>query len=358
MLNNCLARSGRLSTNPLSERSDAYWNFFVSECLRQKAPLYARLSEGVREDPRLRAMTEAARPGQPIANLIFGAAHFLLLRGAEHELRRHYRTLTFEPPAKGDPYPLFRDFCLAHEAEIVRLIASRSVNTNEVGRAAYLHPAFLVVAQEAGAPLHVIELGCSAGLTLHWDRYGYRFLKDGAVLQSGAPEAAITLETSVTGGTPPLGPSPAVGQRVGLERDPVDLDNPDDRDWLKALVWPDHPLRLQRLERALAAVRGLPADIRKGDALTLLPDAMAESPPEGPVVILHAMVTYQFTEEAHRGLEDLLTVASVRRPVWRLSLEYADGVYPLRLSRYRDGLREDRTLALCDPQGGGMEWRG
>jgi len=84
------------------------------------------------------------------------------------------------------------------------------------------------------------------------------------------------------------------------------------RDWLKALVWPDHRERFRRLEDALSAVEGLAVEIRPGDALGL----------------------------------------------WRLSMELSDGVYPLKLGRYADGAKQARILGFCDPQGGCLEWRG
>jgi hypothetical protein len=343
----------------LSDRADAYWDFFISECARQKAPLYVRFSAGVRDDAYLRGLAALAHPGQPMANLLFGAVHYLLLRGADHPLRDFYKTLNGHSAVEdADPFPLFREFCLSHEADVAALIAARSVGTNEVGRAAYLHAGFLTLAAEAEEPLHVIELGPSAGLNMHWDCYRYLYRKDGARYASGDRHGAFELETELAGDDlPPFGASPRVGQRLGLERDPLDLAKAEDRDWLRALVWPDHPERLRRLEHAQAAARTLPAEIRRGDALDLLPDALAESPPRGAVCVFHTMVTYQFATEARQALDDLLRLASVRRPVWRLSMELMEGDYPLVLAHYTDGAVRSRVLALCNSQGGTLEWR-
>ncbi len=337
-----------------------YWDFFIAECVRQKAPLYVRLASGVRDDAKLSALAALARPGQPMANLILGAVHFLLLEGMNHELRAQYRTLNPEnaPRPSSDPFPLFRDVCLAHEAKIAAIVASRVTNTNEVGRSAYLRAGFLVVAREAGEPLHLIELGLSAGLNLYWDRHLYRYVRDGAAFAAGPETAKLTLETQLIGPhVPPLEPTPRVGLRVGLERDPVDLSDPDARLWLKALVWPDHKDRFLRLERALEITSGYALDIESGDALSLLPDALAKAPRGGALVVTHTMTTYQFSKDEREALDNLLILASVRRPVWRLSMEWSDGVYPLKLTRYVDGAQQTRLLALCDPQGGMMEWR-
>ncbi len=343
----------------LSDRTRAYWDFFASECVRLKSPLYLRFSEAVRDDSWLSALAAKARPGQPMANLLFGAVHYLLLRGAQHPLCAYCRTLTADDAlAEGDPFPPFRDFVRGHEPEVSELIATRVTNTNEVGRSACLRTGFLLAAGEGGEPLHLIELGPSAGLNLHWHRYGYSYRKDGQAYLAGDASAGFTLETKLDGPLlPPMSPTPRLGKSIGLERSPVDLSNADDRDWLKALVWPDHRERFQRLEGALAVTQGLALDIRKGDALSLLPDVLAECPREGSVCVYHTLVTYQFAKPERQALDDLLTLASLRRPIFRLSLEYEDGVYPLKLARYDDGAKDTRLLALCDPHGGSMEWR-
>lgn len=139
----------------LSDRSDVFWDIFIGECVRLKAPLYRRLTEGVRDDAELRAIAAQARPGQPMANMLFAAVHYLLLRGAQHPLRSHYATLG-PAEASGDPFPLFRDFCLSHREAIGVLIAARVTNTNEVGRSALLYVGFSVLAAQAEAPFHLI----------------------------------------------------------------------------------------------------------------------------------------------------------------------------------------------------------
>ena len=88
----------------LPDRSREYWDSFISECVRQKAPLYFRLAKGVRDDEALSALAAKVRASQPMANLLFGAVHYLLLRGATHPLSGHYRTLTEDSALQsGDP---------------------------------------------------------------------------------------------------------------------------------------------------------------------------------------------------------------------------------------------------------------
>jgi hypothetical protein len=338
------------------DRSFDYWDYFAEEAHRAGAPLYERLSKGVGADPELREFANGARVGQPPANILFGAAHYLLLRGARHPLREFYRNLG--GTNEGDPFPVFKNFVAAHRDALARLITTRITNTNEVGRSAFLAAAFRAVAKEAGEPLHLVEVGPSAGLNMIWDRYGVRYLHDGQILELDVPDAALSLDCEIRGeGRPPVGPGPRVAGRVGLERNPVDIGDPDARDWLKALVWPDQTARFARLEKALAIGARAKLSIRTGDALALLPDAVAEVPAEEPLCVYHTMVVYQFSEEMREAFDAILTLASLRRPVWCVSLEGSlSGENPLLLYSYRDGRKEKRQLARCDGHGHWLEW--
>src|SRR5262249_34698431 len=140
-----------------------------------------------------------------------------------------------------------------------------------------------------------IEIGPSAGLNLIWDRYGVRYTHDGRSVAIISPEAELVLDCELKGGrTPPMDKTPLVGSRVGLERNPVDLTNQDDRDWLRALIWPDEVARMRRFERAFMLAQKAGPEIRKGDALELLPDALAEVPANETACVYHTIAVYQF----------------------------------------------------------------
>jgi hypothetical protein len=333
-----------------------YWDYFASEARRAGAPLYERLALGVGGDAELRDFANGARQGQPPANILFGAVHFLLLRGAQHPLRDFYRNLG--GTADGDAFPAFRDFVAQHRAALAPLIAARVTNTNEVARSALLAAAFRAVAQDAGEPLHLIEIGPSAGFNLAWDRYGVRYTRDGEIFALDVRDAALMIDCAVKGARlPPLGPSPKVTSRVGLERNPVDLSDPEARDWLKALVWPDQVERFARLEKALRLSLQMRPNIIRGDALDLLPEALAAAPEHEPVCVYHSLVTYQFSEDMRDAFDAILVMASLRRPVWRVSLEGTlSGDCPLLLYSYRDGSKQTRMLANCNSHGEWIEW--
>jgi hypothetical protein len=343
----------------MNEELRDYWTFFIGEAERLHAPLYARLAEGVSTHAELREMADRHRPGQPPATMLFGAVHFHLLRGAEHPLRRFYPNLNGGHSVDGEePFPAFVDFVETRREAIADLVQSRVTNTNEVGRSAALHAGFRVLAKDAGQPLHLVEIGPSAGLNLIWDRYRIAYVAGARTFETDAANAQLTIPCELRGeNVPPLGPAPRVASRVGLELNPVDLEDADVRDWLKALVWPDHKARFDRLAKAIEIRRREKAEILAGDALSLLPDVLARVPPRETVCVYHSMVTYQFGHALRQSFDDLLTAAGVRRPVWRLSLEWAgDNKYPLRLTRYHDGIKTEKVLALCDPHGAWIEW--
>ena len=345
----------------MSGKSIGYWELFARQVgLGGDAPLYARLADGVAGNEALQLLAQNARPGQPIANVLFAAVHFLLLRGADDPLRRHYPNLNGGTRIEGeDPFPLFAAFCEKHRDALLTLIRSRITNTNEVGRCATLNAGFREVAREAGGPLHLIEIGPSAGLNLIWDRYRIRYRREAEEFLTDVPDARLTLDCVLRGErVPPLGPAPRVASRVGLELNPVDLSDADDRDWLRALVWPDQVERFARLETALAIYQEARPEIRTGDALELLPDAIARVPENEPVCVYHTFVTYQFSEAMRRAFYNLLTVVGLRRKVWCLSNEgsYDSLKTPLTLWRYHDGTLQDRQLADTHPHGAWIEW--
>src|SRR5581483_653580 len=306
----------------MSEAKRDYWAFFAEDARKTGSVLYSRLSASIGKDEAMKALAARARKGQPHANVLLAAVHVLLLRGAEHPLKRFYPTVGGAVSAEADdPYPDFVDFLETHRDAIVPLIESRVTNTNEVGRSALLHAGFRAIAAAAGEPLSLIEIGPSAGLNLIWDRYGVRYFKDNAVRASVGGDAPLVIDCELRGeGVPPAGPAPQVASRLGLELNPVDLSNHDDRDWLRALIWPDQVSRLERLDRAIVLFAEAKPDIRVGDALELLPDALSHVPRVVPVVY-HTITVYQFSRDMREALENSLVVAGLRGPVWRLSFE-------------------------------------
>ncbi len=324
-----------------------------------ESPLYAELAYGVSADQQLLALAAQKRPHQPAPNMLFGAVQYLLLRGAQHPLAAHYPIVCGAPRPMQPAFPLFRDFCLEHREEIRALIGSRATQTNVVRRCACLLPAFSIAARESGgAPLALIDIGASAGLNLNFDRYAYRYERGGSeVCRWGAQDAPVRLESELRGGGEPRLAEPiAVASRIGVDLEPIDLDDPDQLLWLRALIWPEHVERHQRLIAAAAELQRQPVQLQRGDAAELLPALIAAAPADAALVVYATVALYQFSRAARAKVCRALEAAGAQRDLWFTALEGADP--QLTLTRYRAGGRRRELLAEASPHGWWMRWVG
>jgi hypothetical protein len=344
----------------LDRIAERFRSFGRLECPGRSA-LYAQLSEGIAGDAALLRLAAHARPGTPLPNVLFAAVHFLLLGGVQHPLAAFYADLDASPSTTdGDPFPALRDFCHEHHEALLPLVATRLVQTAQVRRCSLLLPAFeLVFRRGNGRPLALVEIGASAGLNLRWDRYRYAYSDGRRCGPAGAPlELGTTLRG---GGRPPLPESrlPPVATRLGLDLNPIDVRDPEETRWLRALIWPDETGKAQELERALAAALAEPPPLVAGDALDTLPAALAAAPAEAMLCVYHSFTVNQFSPTARERLRALFVEQARRRDLFVISLEGTrDGVHPrLDLATFRDGVRGDELLATCDAHGAWLEWR-
>lgn len=344
------------TTNDLTPYSSRFLRFGEIEC-RGYEPLYEKLAQGIADDRELLAIAAHARPGQPPANMLFGAVQFLLLSGVESSLTFWYRTLSDDVRNPDEAFPVFQSFCLDHRDELIRILEERRVQTNEVGRAAALYPAFSLIASVEAVPMGLIEIGASAGLNLNWDRFRYRY---GGEIECGEKGASVVIETELRGGMiPPLPESPPpVASRVGIDLNPIDIMNHDDALWLRSLVWPEHAARAERLRGAIEVAREHPPRLVAGNGLDHLPALLLEMPDDILPVIFHTHALYQFPEDFSR-LTDSLRENSHERTLYHLSMEKGMGPgSDIELMVYRGGEVEKRLLAVGHPHGTWIEWIG
>ncbi|MGH3972629.1 MAG: DUF2332 domain-containing protein [Pseudonocardiaceae bacterium] len=321
------------------------------------APIYQQMAAGCATDPELLAVA-AAQPGQNPSSLLLGATQFLLAKHSDHPLIRFYPALTGQPSPTGDPYPALRDFVLAHREQITKIVASRLVQTNEPARSAYLYPALLTAHHLGGGrPLTLIEIGPSAGLTLVLDRYAYDY---GTGTLHGDPTSPLVLNCALRGDlTPPLHDTLHVAWRTGVDLHPLDLGEPADRRWLRALIWPDHPDRAERLDLAARATTRLPLPhIHPGDATERLPDLIAQAPADTTVVVFHTAVLAHFTQPARAAFVHQLQQLSALRPLTWIQGEPRPDQQPrLRLAQLANGhIQTELPLGRYHPHGAWLEW--
>jgi hypothetical protein len=337
------------------ELSQRFERFARREC--HVSPLYERLSLGIAHDPELLTIAAQAKPGQPVPNLFLAAVHFLLLTGVQAPLAAFYPSLSSTPASSADPYPSFRAFCLEHREEILGLISTRLVQTNEVRRCGCLVPAFTPIAQQAeGRPLALVEIGASAGLNLLWDRYGNDY---GIGRRYGDPRSPVQIVCELRGARQVPLPAvwPMVATRVGLDLNPIDVRDGDAALWLRALVWPDEVGRAGLLQQAMQVAQDDPPRLLAGNALDLLPEVLATVPSDQSLCVFHTHTVNQFPPDARTRLSALLTEHALGRDLYRVSIEWLGQTSPrLELTAYKDGVQTEHLLAYCGSHGEWLEW--
>lgn len=351
------------------ERQRTFFHDFAGVA-RRRAPLYARLSKALADSSLPSDLFAGAPEPARVPVNLFAAVHYLLLAEPSLPLARFYPNLT-ETPDPGDPVPAFFAFVEQNELVIRQLLASRLPQTNEVGRSALLL-AGIAQLGDVGTIAH-LDIGASAGLNLMLDRLAY---VDGSGNLLG--ESSLVLECSVRGARPgATGPHgladvlPELGTRLGLDANPVDLNDPDHARWLEACVWPDQADRFHRLATAIELFRRHPAEVRRGDAVDDFTDAVAAVAGGGhPVVTTSWALCYLAGEHQELWLRRIDSIGASRDLSW-VWAEAPDRVGDLPVSpelaatdrtvlgvtTWRAGVRTDRVLGQCHSHGYWLTWR-
>lgn len=277
------------------------------------SPLYRSLATFIADDPELMEVIEKI-DHRPQPNLLFGAVQFLLMKGEEAALREHYASLVDDPRAPEVAGRPFKDFVLEHEEWIVDTANTRYTQTNEIKRCAALLPAVWETGLER---FHLIEIGASAGLNLAMDLYRYRWSE----VEWGPDDSQVLLDAASRGvQVKPRGFHAMT--RTGLDLNPIDVDDEDERDWLMALIWPEHHERRARLASALEIAATVPIEMVPGDASETLVGVVTSLPGDEPVIVMNSMVLIQFTRSQREALYRAVEESGRDRVVRRVSFEF------------------------------------
>ena len=325
--------------------------FAESEC-KGYAPFYEGLSEAVAGESDVLDIARQSNQGQPIPNLFFAAVHYLLLSESDHPMARHFSSVESSKSAAAEIFSNYRTYCLENRDSLLSLLSKRRVQTNVVGRCAYLMPSFGIVSTDAqGRPLALIDVGASAGLNLNWDRYRCSYSNG---RDFGPAEATVHLDSEVVGGRFPELPDqyPKVASRVGIDMSPVDLSDPDALLWSRSLIWPEHPQRARVFEAAASVLAQNLPTLLAGDALDLLPGILETVPDNLALCVFHCHTLNQFTPQARESFREIIEQASANRAVYLVSAEGGT----LVVSRCSGGAWSVLANANCDPHGRWVEW--
>jgi hypothetical protein len=315
--------------------------------LRGISPSYERLCLGVADDLEVIARLDTLPPPKRQPNLLLAAVRFL---GGDQSM---------------DSYAAFRTFVLDRWGELSATMLARRTQTNEPRRCATLLPVLAAVPQ----PVALLEVGASAGLCLYPDRYAYRYTAAGDMGDEHTVlgDSELVLDCRVTGrpaadtALVDVAPRrlPSVAWRVGLDVNPLDVDDEQDVRWLRSLIWPEETERFAILDRAVAIARRERARIVRGDLLTDVKAMAADAPADATLVIFHSAVLAYVAEEQRGAFVDAVRQVAAQRPTVWLSNEgprvvvdvpVPAGSIPFVLAR--DGV----ALATTSPHGDWLAW--
>ena len=309
-----------------------YRNFTADAA--EESPAYSALAAAVAGDRDVLRFLTSLPPGKRQPTLLFAALRFL------GDVPTDGRALHDRVVDDGDR---LRDTMLA-----------RATQTNEPARCAALLPALARIE----GPLGLVEVGTSAGLCLYPDRYGYEY--DGRPV---GPRSAVQLRCTTSGPFPMPDRLPTVVARIGIDLNPLDVTDPGDLAWLRALVWPGpvEAERLQRLRGAAAVAAQEPPTLLAGDLVEQLPGLVARMPAGATLVVFHTAVLAYLDAVAREAFVQTVTGLPVRwlsqegvpvLPAVRDRLPEPPAAEESRFLLALDG----QPLAYTAPHGGAIDW--
>ena len=289
--------------------AEAYRHFGQVEAA---GTLYERVAAAVSESEEALRAIEAAPVRRRQPALILAVLHDLALAGRAPALAAAYAAGDGEAAAEAAIDALLRE-----TGTVATVAAHRRTRTGETGRCAVLYPAIAEAARRVGAgAVGLIDVGCSAGLNLTVDRVGITY-DNGQSL--GDPSSPVQHTASVVGGGRlPMSAVPEVAVRVGIDADPVDVTDPDEARWMRACLPPE---QVTRLDAELALAMTAPPLVLRGDAVEVLPEALARVPADVLPVVTTTWALRRFSLEQRLRFLHRLDDAATHRPVAWVSAE-------------------------------------
>jgi hypothetical protein len=200
--------------------------------------------------------------GDAVALRLLGALHSFVLSGRDAALSAIY------PPNIAPPSDIAAALHAAierHGDSIDRLLENPP-QTNETGRSAVLLPGFLLLQQRFQLPMVLSEMGSSAGLNQNWHRYAYDF----GSWRWGDPASPVAITCDWQGEPPPSLMPIEISRTAGCDIAPISLSGDEDHVRLMSYIWPDQPMRLERLRGALEIASDCPPVVQKAAAANWL----------------------------------------------------------------------------------------
>jgi hypothetical protein len=374
-INTDVSKNGNVDVDAFSLAD--YFRFFVKEV--KSSPLYVAMCPILADNEQAMAIVSQARPTQQRPNLLLAAMHASLLRNPSHPLAAWYRSCDGTRSPDDSALASAVDALLnERHNEILALVETGATQTNEPGRSAVLVPALAAVHANVRRPIGLVEVGASAGLNLRLDNYQYTYQFAESALATGPSNAPVHIRCDMTRSESRFDPTTlrdlTIGSRVGVDLNPLDVNDEAQSRWLRALVWPDEVARFQRLSAAIEQGKQHPVIIHAGDAVESLAQLIADVPAnQHPVIVTTWVLTY-LPEDRRVAFVELVDRLGATRPlswVWIEHPAYASGLRfppevwadvasegnPVVVSTY-DGLGRStqQLVAVTHPHGTWLNW--
>jgi hypothetical protein len=325
------------SLDSLDAIAERYRSFAVDEA-RGRSPLYEELALGVSGDAGVLRFLAGYERAKQQPNLFLAAV-------------RH-------ACGTASGWPQFRGWVAAHGDEIAAVMLARRTQTNEPARCATLLPVLAMLEP----PLALVEVGAAAGLCLLPDHYGYDFggRRVPPGVDVGVPAPLFRCE--VRGDVTVPDESPPVVWRRGLDLSPIDIDDREQVEWLKTLVWPGEGDRVELLEQSLEVARAARPVVLRGDLTADLEPLLAQAPDDATLVVFHTAVLNYVDEAGRSAFTDVVRAS---RAVWIAN--EGTRVQPRAAARLRDRPSprdafllsvDEEPVAWTDGHGTSVEWFG
>ncbi len=240
-----------------------------------------------------------------LALRLTGAAHAAVLTGLDSKLAALY------PAQKPDwsmdeVWPAVRAL-FARERSWVRAFIQLPPQTNETRRSIALLAGFLHFANEWRGPIDTLELGASAGLNLHWDKFAYR-----PPTWSWGADSPVVVDTDWQGPAPPTDAPLSVRNRAACDLNPLDISDAQQRLRLRSYVWPDQPDRLARFDGAVALALANNVHVDRADAAAWIAEKLAARAGDAATVVYHSVFLQYPPREARTAIVDAIEKAGAR----------------------------------------------
>lgn len=228
-------------------------------------------------------------------------------------------------------------------------------------------PIFSLISQEnGGKPLALVEIGTSASLNLYFDAYQYEYLFQNSKKSFGPIDSKVKIQSKIRDDFfPNIGKMPTIEKRIGIDQNPLDLTQPENALWLKALIWPDQLERFKRLSAAIEVVQKKPkVELVQGSTIDEFDQAVKDVNKDLTLIIFHTQVLYQFSDKARQDFWNWLDKLGQERNFYCVGAEefktWKEQFNTTELSigntTYKNGHKKSKLIAQSNGHAHWIKW--